>query len=584
MKKPEKADIKGNAKKNREYHELGKFKVNRQDQEKQNRIRTSELLKNFDKNGGDNDPDIDTDMQEAETRKEKAAPVHYEESEVERNRRKLKNRPAPVSFFSYMFYDYPRIRDFGRQTHIISTGIIPFRLKVNKEVERFFMEQLQKRYLATLISILNYVEKEGWQELSKKEYNLVLVLKRLCKALFSIDFNLLDYKDPDLIDKLHDLELNFFILYYRLDYIDLIIISIKKVIERVEKYRKHYNELPVMIKRIINKDITLPSLYNFLLGLNMLKYKRYLTLNHLINRKAGQLVSATEFECTDTVLKKIDNFVSEIETNMVPVINRYNEILKIKAFLPPADTGNKQFELLEYFYNDKQQDPPWLLSKDKSNIIHLTLNILKKFLDVFGPLLNGKVVISSAGLVEIFSSRFFALEMGRLQMADQKLEKLSYALSSMTLERFLELRISIKSGLSIEVEIVQSINEIVALFIDMGKKLTHVIMGRQKIKTQNQETNFRLEPEILTGRAFTLPYENKIVENDNILYGKTVIAALSFVCCLCMVCGLFYKNPMIHDLLYNEEKILKNIRSRTEIIQRIADTSRFREIKHKYKL
>jgi hypothetical protein len=52
-----------------------------------------------------------------------------------------------------------------------------------------------------------------------------------------------------------------------------------------------------LVKMVLTKDGTMPSLYNYFLGLNMLKYRRYLTMNDLIREDAGPVVDSTEFDC-----------------------------------------------------------------------------------------------------------------------------------------------------------------------------------------------------------------------------------------------------------------------------------------------
>jgi len=222
----------------------------------------------------------------------------------------LKKPYARIPYFTYLFGDYRRILSFGKFTLVFTPVRFLPDVRMSQAVPLFLNRDL-RQWSAELLAIVSMGLEDSWHYLRKNEYNLLVVMKQLCEKILSINFILFDYKDPYLINKLRSLEALFLIFHYREEYQELLRISLQKIVKNDPRLGDKYETAVNLINKILNYDGSTPSLYNIILGLNMRKYRRYLTMRDILCTDLGELINTKDFACPPDIKEKIRVLVAE---------------------------------------------------------------------------------------------------------------------------------------------------------------------------------------------------------------------------------------------------------------------------------
>jgi hypothetical protein len=501
--------------------------------------------------------------------------------QIFKNRLEIKAFHTQASFLHFFFLDYRKIRDFGRKSHIFEPRIFPPGVKLNKDVRLTFKKYLQP-WSIELFKILTYVLKTGWHHLHKREYNLIVVLKRLCEKIVKIDFDHLNYNDRNLIDKLRSLETLFLVLHYRADYREILLSSLDRVIEKDPNNIGDIQNGIGLVKRVIFSDADIPSLYNFLLGLNMLKYRRYFCMKDLIQNNCDVVINPTVYECEQEIQTEIDSYIEECKKNLISLIKQKQEIIQTKSFTPVDNEGEMDFNTLKYFYESTHEKKEYDYAEDQENIVRFMIRFLKLFESSFELLLNGKVSISGIGKVEIFSQNFFQIEFSKFHFLIDKLEKLLFHLPiSLSLEHYLYFIGPNKKTAEIEAEALLLINEGLILLNDIGNKLERILRLRQPDSDKEGEI-IPVDIIFLKKKSFVLPYADKMISHRANFGCKTVVEVLTFVITICYLTCLFFHDQRIYALMGKEEGINEEIVLKLEELERIAEPKKYQEFREIY--
>jgi hypothetical protein len=508
---------------------------------------------------------------------------HTEElRRVWRNRRAIKADPKGSSFFRYVFVEYRKIRAFGNLTHVFFPKLIPSGMRLSVDVGPTFTKHLQPMALQ-LFQVLSHALRSGWPLLEKKEYNLLVVLGKLLEKIAATDFARLDASDKNVIDKLRSLESHFLVVHYRPEYPEIILSALEKIQKKDLSSRKEdlRNAAP-LVKKILNRDDELPSLYNFLLGLNMLKYRRYFELHDLIDRGAGEMVSTDVFECEKQTQEEIDFFIEDAKRELVSLHKRKLEILQVKTYLPGDENGRIDFKILEFFYESNEDAVHFDFTSDQENLFLFTTRLLKTFLSSFENILNGKILVSGVGNVELFARNFFQIEFTKLRGYTDKLEAAAYGLQAQTsYSHYLLTKSGKRAVLADEGEVFGVLQDALVLLFDLGKKLDRILHSRIPA-AEDEGPAAPLDTGVLRERAYMLPYENRVIKFKTKLGGRKVGEALAFIVTICYLTGMFFHREEVYDLVGDEVKVNDAIRTKLEVLERVGKPGEFRELKERY--
>lgn len=477
----------------------------------------------------------------------------------------LKKPYARIPYFAYLFGDYRSILSFGKFTLVFTPVRFFPDVKLSQAVPLLLSRNLRK-WAAELSGIVSLGLEDSWHYLRKIEYNLLVVMKQLCEKILSINFNLFDYKDPYLLNKLRSLEALFLVFHYREYYQELLYFSLQQIVKNDPRVSDKYETAVDLIHKILHNDGSTPSLYNIILGLNMLKYRRYLTIRDLLCTDLGELINTKDFACPPHVKEKIGALVADGRRRLAELRSHQEKTKKIKTFLILDESGEVSFDPLRLFYEQAQSgEAGYAFAADSEDILRFGPRFFDTFDRTFSPLLNGPTDLEGIGAVTLFTHDFFQLEFLRIRRIAGRIW--DYSEDELPRTRFLDLQHSTKGIQSLEAEILKQVNEGLDVIFEMAQKVEMILNTRRK---SGGRPSGSLDPMILHGKSFSIPHGKRRILSTGVLNGKTVVEALTYFVSLCFTIAVFYHYPAVYDPLEQEPQNNKELKLQLEILSRLT--------------
>jgi hypothetical protein len=487
--------------------------------------------------------------------------------------RHVKREQVRSSLFKFIFSEYKRIRDFGRDTHILYPKMLPPGIQLNRDIHIPFTKYMQPQAIE-LYQALTHILKKQWSQLEKKEYNLCVILRKLCEKLALTNFNLLNYDDRNLIDRLRAVEAYFLVLHSNPDFPDLLIKIVTRTLEKDTVYKNKREELTYAIRKILLSDVEMPSLFNFLLGLNMLKYRRYLRFKDIITRNGDEIISSEVFECEEDIQREINAFVDECKKNLVFLAGKKREIERIKRFLPVDECGEIDYTMLKYLYDSSHTDEKHQFNMDQENVLQFTLQLLLMFQYAFKNLLCSKVNIFGKGMSRIFPHGFFRVEFDKIENLIEQISEVSYAHTNpVSYTQYLVMRKMGKKASKQESGIILLIDETSTLLYAVGKKIADFLKNSER----EDETGNKIGTHRDIG--LSVPLNTKIKTGKPGLSGNTLEEALTFVVNISFLINHLFRGRFTYMLLSKETMIENEINLKMAMLKRVADSRVYEKLK-----
>jgi hypothetical protein len=491
----------------------------------------------------------------------------------------VKEVPKPVPFFSYLFREYSRIREFGRRTRVLEAGVWPPGVRADPEIRGFFVAKLQLWAIA-LAPRLTLVAEQGWLHLTPAHYNHVMLLRRLVERIQGFDFVHLDLHDRGVIEKLRRIESLFLMLHYRPETLGIIEGSLRLIHDKLRAGDQEEEEAVSLSIRILSPEGSIPSLHNCLVGLNILKSRRFLTLSDLTRKGLGEMVSVRDFDCEPAVRLRIDDFIQNAVDGVRRLHDQVHEARRLNSYISRDPDGNLDAGELRTLYNAGDGREKHDFSLDQENLVRFTFRLLRCFDRAFGSLLNGQVMLEGDEKAAVFSRAFFQVELSRLRTVMEKLEKGPFSFSAYPLSRYLAIKGAELGPIGTEMEARQLIDEGVADLVDLGKTVARVLSQKRPGMAKGKPEP--LEQVILQGKPFSLPHEDRRIHASGFIRGKTVAEALASAVTTCFTAGLLMQDQFLFLFLGREKKAESEMRARLQQLETLLDPESFREMQTLY--
>lgn len=495
-------------------------------------------------------------------------------------RQSIKVPQKSAGYLAFLFREMRRIRDFGNKTHVLETGFFPPGVRITRGLQGFLVRSLQ-HWAVELSSRLKLVNDHGWLHLTPLQYNLVRTLKQLCERILAFDFVHLNYRSRDLIDKLKRIETLFLILHYRSNYLNSILSSLALVYKKQGEDEEEGIEAQNLAFKILARDAALPSLYNCLVGLNIVRHRRLLSLSDLMRPGLGETVNGREFECDPEVRERIETYSRDSVESIKKLHSQLQEVRRLNSYLDLDGQGNTSDAILRRLYRADKGKEDRNYEADKQNLLLFILRLFQAFYRLYFPLLSGKIQIASVGRSAIFSRSFYELELARLGGMIEKLRKGPFHFSKFPLDRYLQLKNNRIGAIGNESEFVQLIDEGVADLVDLGKSLAKVLSLDLGPAMAGEDEP--LEPTILQGKPFRLPHGQRKIEKSPFLEGKTVVEALSSAVSFCFTAGVLFQDRFVYFFLGKERRFEMELASRMELLKNLLDPEKYQELSSLYR-
>lgn len=454
------------------------------------------------------------------------------------------------SFFRFIGSDFLRVRRFGRRSYVLDARLLPPGIRMNRLLTDFLSTRV--RSLGRDISQrLAPVMEMGWLHLTPRQYNMLALLKRLADRLRDYDFTRLDIRRRNAIDRLRGIESLFLMLHCDPRSLQIISSALRLVGEE---------ETMGLVLQILAEDCTIPSLYNCVLGLNMLKHRRYLSLRDLMPDDAGEVVDISRFQFERTVRRRVENVVGDTRESLKIMHGRLAEVRGISGYVPINGQGRAT---LQAVYDSVFPRPASSFDTDLQNLVIFAVRLLKSFEFIFAPLLNGQLAIEERGRVSVFPPSLFGKDLTRLRELIDRLEIESSQSTRLPLARYLRIKQGRLQPIGDEMEICQLIDQSASCLVDLGRSVLTVLGPRRS-----------------PGAADTFPsFDGLHVRTRTLLDGLTVQEALSHVVSVCFSAGVLLEDTILTMLLARERKLQIEIRHRMTFLERVLDPKSYQEIR-----
>ncbi len=489
----------------------------------------------------------------------------------------IKKPQLSASYLVYLLHHHREMSEFGKKAHVFINVFFPPCVRPDPDLMTTLGMRLQPN-ASELLKMCNRALEQSWRYLEKKQHNLIVVVQLLCYEILSLNFKVLNFKDRLLSNRFRTLEALFLSLHYQLDYLPDFVESLRTVLKFDTDSKEESDRIEILVQRILFKEATLPSLYNFLLSLNQYMLRRFVDWEDLIFHDLGEIINTKEFAGKQELQAKIDSKIQDLRKQLELLRSRKKEILNLKRIIALEESGELSLTPLRNFYEQADVSKgSFNFQTDQNNVMCIFPRFLHAFDCTFDPLLNTKVSLGKMDPISLFAPSFFQMDFHRLRQLIGKFAGLAYDFRTLSKQRFLDLKEKRKDGIPAEYNIIRLIDDALDLIIQIGRKLEGVITSPFR-KIDQREDAYGFKPIISSGRDFYLPDRGKEIVSSDCLDGKTVTEALRFAVVICFTIAAFFQNPQILDLLDGEDSINENLSQTVDELKRIADAGVLREL------
>ncbi|OHD53958.1 MAG: hypothetical protein A2Y33_12365 [Spirochaetes bacterium GWF1_51_8] len=495
------------------------------------------------------------------------------------------------SVFIYILRDFGRIKEFGKNTGLLNASIIPPKVTIVSKEIMPFLASLQ-RDVAIMLPILDFVLEIGWMSLEKTDYNLIAVYKKLCEAIQRVTFTNLSSRG--LLESFREVELYFLLCNYMPEYPEIIIASIRGVLRSNQKPEGKVAAATTISRRLLSQSAASQPLYHLIMAMNIAEYRKFFTLKDLILLQPQCVISNFDYDCGDDVRARIRQFVNDNSHMLDTLMREKYDIDKVRRFLREYtlrsqnsdDTERYNFDVIEDFYDTKKPGSSYRFSQDKENMALFALNFFTRFLEEFEDYLIDRVPVEDFGLVKVFDSECFGLEVNKIRNTLQKLSKIVFSCGHLNRMRYYQFKQINRetSPTPQELAAIQHIGELTDIGVDLGEKLGHLMVNHQfDSKLAVAPENIRpIEPSFISNNSFSLPYWEKKINFDGYLKGMVFRDSLSRIASLAFLAGLYFYNSHLYALLEKEKKIDQAIFDIRDRLEKVTDVITMEKLKNKY--
>jgi len=493
--------------------------------------------------------------------------------------RNIKRTLRSLPHLAFLFREYGRVQAFGRKTHVLEARILPPGVRMDSYLASFLAKEVQPSAVE-LSGRLRSVVEHGWRYLTARQYNLLVLLKRLADRLQAFDFLRMNWRDVNLIDGLRRIETLFLMLHYQPDTVESILDALRVFFERQHQNEEEIVRTNSLVLEILAEDFALPSLYNCIVGLNILKYRRTLTLGDLMREGLGEVVDSRSFDCEDHIRAHMDSYIDDTLQSIKTIHEQLQEARRINSFASVDDQGKVDTSVLRRMY--ESLDPREMVSfdGDQGNLVLFLSRLMRGFDKVFSPLLNGSCTLEGGTRVTLFPRSFFETDFSRLKSVAERLDNGPFHFSNFPVARYLQIKTARMGTVGSEMEGSQLVLEGVGCLVDIGKALVKVISAQSSAEAAGLHDGS--QPMVLQGKAFALPSDKGRLQGHSFLNGKTVIEALSMAVSICFTAGLLFQDDFLALFLGKEKKLALDLHARMRQMENLLEPESYESLSSLY--
>jgi hypothetical protein len=257
------------------------------------------------------------------------------------------------------------------------------------------------------------------------------------------------------------------------------------------------------------------------------------------------------------------------------------EVRRVNDYIQYDELGQLDTRLMRELYESPGGRGSYNFEADHANLLTFATRFLRSFDRTFYPLLNGQVTLVGVGKAQIFARSFFGVEFSKLRTLLERLEKGAFHFSNFPFGRFVKIKEGSLGAMGNELEVVQLIDDQIAILVDLGKTLSRVL-GLSGIGGPPDGEAGPLEPVVLQGRPFRLPHSDTWIQARSMLNQRTVQDALSDAISVCFSAGVHFRDRFIAMFLGREGKFSSEIQAKMRTLENVLDADAIAELKVLY--
>jgi hypothetical protein len=425
------------------------------------------------------------------------------------------------------------------------------------------------------------VTANGWLHLSPKQYNLLVLLKRLADRVHAFDFTRLNLRKQGLIDRIRRIESLFLMLHYDAQTIPILFDALRSYFETQREPEQKKEQAFGLILQLLAEDCTVPSLYNCILGLNMVTHRRLLELKDLVRPGLGEIVDVNRFDLDYSIRTRVEGRIDDALESVKLLHAQLVDARRTVSYLAVDTHGRPDMTALKDLYEVASGRYSFNFAGDQENVVLFVSRLLQSFDKSFSPLLNGQLVVEVHGRVIIFSPAFFALDFMKLRSLAEKLVQQLFRYTRFPLTRYLQIKEGRLLTIGHEMEVSHLVRQSVVCLADLGRTVMKVLALRAP-EHEPVHSREALESVILHGKSFVIPYENSRIKSRSILNDVTVGQALSEVTTVCFSAGVLLHDDFVSMYLSKERRLETELRRQMRFLENLLDPESYNELAKAY--
>lgn len=480
--------------------------------------------------------------------------------------------------FRFLLTDFGKVRSFSRRTYVLALRLLPPSLRLDRRLGSFLATSL-RAVAKELAHGLMGVATDGWDALTPAQYNLIMILKRLADCLRDLDYSQIDFKSPCAIDKLGRAESFFLMLRYDPQGLEAVFAGLDAYFRRQATPHEERVRMNGLVLQLLTDDCMVPSLYNCIVGLNMLKYRRYLTLRGLMREGLGEVVDTERYDFDPAIRQRLDRRINDTLETVKLLHSQLKEAKLTGSFLSVGTDGEPELAGLKSVYESSAPREWANFTADQENVVLFVYRLLRSFDQAFSPLLNGQCAITGHGRVELFAPSFFALDFTKLRALSETLSQQANKYARFPVSRYVQIKEGRLQAIGNEEEVCRHIRQSVACLADLGRMIMKVVQLRA---TPAVPTHGPLSPVILHGKPFSIPFEEERIAAGPPLRGLTVLEALRLAVTVCLSAGALLRDDFVSMHLARGKRLESDLHKSLKPLQGVLDRASFQELAAAY--
>ncbi len=528
---------------------------------------------------------LNSESFDEETKHELSKRGFFLNKTVRDQRKTLRNNLRKSSYINFLFRELPRISSFSKKTGVLEYSIFLPSVKISRNMEHFFTKNI-RQCAADILKSLTYIEERGWVVLSKYEYNLTVEFKLLCTKILEIAGESIRSSDKHFFTKIRRLEGQFYTCIFNKSHTELLKKSISKILESSKEHNNSTIAVINSVDYILNPSKNGPSLYDLLLGVNIVELNRMISFDDLINKKVKALISNFDYNASLEVKQQIKSTIDSNIAALNHLTKQKADIRKVKGFLSIDSENRVTTDHLDRFFRVSKLRKTFEEAAPPNDIMEFIENFLTEFLRSFTDFFIGEIQLEDKGMISVFEPLFFQEKIIELEHITDKFKRLRKVLDHMYIDRARLSKI-LNSNISLdinkskgELDLIVEIKRVSEFLFKLGITLSEMYLNR------DQYTTSTLPVTIISSQKgpCIIPYVNDRVITNDILNSETIDSVFQIIIGILFTAAHYLENQKIIGLLNNEAYINEELAKTSVILERLATPLEYDVIKETYNL